>query len=135
MLKIISSELNILQCFVSDADGYEFYIVSLDNKQWHFEASNSEERDDWVSAIEQQILNSLQGNESSKGGKRINNPLEAASIQSIRARVTGNVTCVDCDAPSKSNIHPHVLLSVLLYSIILYLAYFTRNALLYFKFK
>lgn len=83
-----------------DADGYEFYIVSLDNKQWHFEASNSEERDEWVSAIEQQILNSLQGNESSKA-KRINNPMEAASIQSIRARVAGNSTCVDCDAPSK----------------------------------
>lgn len=83
-----------------DGDGFEFYIVSLDNKQWHFEASNSEERDDWVSAIEQQILNSLQGNESSKA-KRINNPLEAASIQSIRSRVAGNATCVDCDAPSK----------------------------------
>lgn len=75
--------------------------MSLDNKQWHFEASNSEERDDWVSAIEQQILNSLQGNESSKA-KRTNNPLEAASIQSIRARVNGNATCVDCDAPSNT---------------------------------
>lgn len=45
-----------------DSDGYEFLIVSLDNKQWHFEASNSEERDEWVTAIEQQILNSLQVN-------------------------------------------------------------------------
>jgi hypothetical protein len=45
---------------VTDSDGYEFFIVSLDNKQWHFEAGNSEERDEWVSAIEQQILNSLQ---------------------------------------------------------------------------
>lgn len=84
----------------SDSDVYEFYIVSLDNKQWHFEASNSEERDDWVSAIEQQILNSLQLNESSKT-KRSNNPMEATSIQSIRSRVPGNNLCVDCDAPSK----------------------------------
>jgi Arf-GAP/GTPase/ANK repeat/PH domain-containing protein 1/3 len=45
---------------ITDSDGYEFFIVSLDNKQWHFEAGNSEERDEWVSAIEQQILNSLQ---------------------------------------------------------------------------
>ena len=45
---------------ISDSDGYEFFIVSLDNKQWHFEAGNSEERDEWVTAIEQQILNSLQ---------------------------------------------------------------------------
>lgn len=50
----------ILWYYFSDSDGYEFLIVSLDNKQWHFEASNSEERDEWVSAIEQQILNSLQ---------------------------------------------------------------------------
>ena len=40
--------------------GFEFHIVSLDNKQWHFEASCAEERDEWVMAIEQQILNSLQ---------------------------------------------------------------------------
>jgi len=45
---------------VTDSDGYEFFIVSLDNKQWHFEAGNSEEHDEWVTAIEQQILNSLQ---------------------------------------------------------------------------
>lgn len=46
-----------------DADGgFEFHIVSLDNKQWFFEAHSSEERDEWVAAIEQQILNSLQVN-------------------------------------------------------------------------
>lgn len=130
LIEIISFELNI--CFVSDADGYEFYIVSLDNKQWHFEASNSEERDDWVSAIEQQILNSLQGNESSKGGKRINNPLEAASIQSIRARVTGNVTCVDCDAPSKSYIHSYISTSVSpIYSILQHALYYLQKTLFY----
>lgn len=44
----------------SDCNNFEFHIVSLDNKQWHFEASSGEERDEWVSAIEQQILNSLQ---------------------------------------------------------------------------
>jgi Arf-GAP/GTPase/ANK repeat/PH domain-containing protein 1/3 len=40
--------------------GFEFQIVSLDNKQWFFEANSVEERDEWVAAIEQQILNSLQ---------------------------------------------------------------------------
>lgn len=44
----------------ADTDGYEFLIVSLDNKQWQFEANSSEDRDEWVAAIEQQILNSLQ---------------------------------------------------------------------------
>lgn len=81
-----------------DSDTYEFYIVSLDNKQWHFDASTSEERDEWVAAIEQQILNSLQLNESSKAK---NNPVEQATIQSIKTRVPGNGTCVDCNALSK----------------------------------
>ena len=44
----------------NEQEQYEFHIVSLDNKQWHFEASSVEERDEWVQAIEQQILKSLQ---------------------------------------------------------------------------
>ncbi len=51
---------------VPDSDGYEFMIVSLDNKTWHFEAPTVEEREEWVTAIEQQILSSLQSNESNK---------------------------------------------------------------------
>lgn len=84
--------------------------MSLDNKQWHFEAASCEERDEWVSAIEQQILTSLQANESSKR----TNPVEQATIQSIRARVPGNTTCVDCDAPSKY--HNYLLLTFILHS-------------------
>lgn len=80
--------------------------MSLDNKQWHFEALSSEERDEWVTAIEQQILNSLQLNESSKG-KKVNNPMEAATIQTIRTRVPGNETCVDCDCPSMKLLFCH----------------------------
>lgn len=34
--------------FSTDADSYEFIIVSLEGKQWHFEAANCEERDEWV---------------------------------------------------------------------------------------
>lgn len=85
-----------------DSDGYEFHIVSLDNKQWYFEAQSFDvsisesddcildtnrcidkrvdvmiiyddvstvcvqEREDWVQAIEQQIMSRLQGLESSK---------------------------------------------------------------------
>ena len=46
----------------NEQEQFEFHIVSLDNKQWHFEAASVEERDEWVQAIEQQILNSLQVN-------------------------------------------------------------------------
>lgn len=51
-----------------------------------------------MAAIEQQILNSLQLNESSKAK---NNLAEQATIQSIKTRVPGNGICVDCDALSK----------------------------------
>ena len=51
-----------------EAEVFEFLIVSLDNKQWQFEANSAEERDEWVQAIEQQILNSLQVNMTSSGG-------------------------------------------------------------------
>lgn len=80
-----------------DEDGFEFYIVSLDSKQWNFEAANSEERDEWVSVIEQEIFKTLQGNESSK---KQQNPNDVLAMQAIRCRVSGNGNCVDCDSPN-----------------------------------
>lgn len=82
-----------------DSDAFEFYIVSLDNKQWHFEAATSDERDEWVSVIEQAIFKSLQANESANV-KQLSSS-EVASMQSIRSRVAGNGFCADCDAPSE----------------------------------
>lgn len=52
--------MTIVCIWFLDTDGFEFLIVSLDNKQWQFEANSSDDRDEWVAAIEQQILNSLQ---------------------------------------------------------------------------
>ncbi|KAM7351723.1 centaurin gamma 1A isoform 1-T3 [Cochliomyia hominivorax] len=83
---------------IDDSDGYEFYIVSLDSKQWHFEAANSEERDEWVAAIEQEIFKSLQTIESTKMKPATTS--ELASMVTIRTRVPGNGYCVDCDAPN-----------------------------------
>ncbi|XP_065357617.1 centaurin-gamma-1A isoform X2 [Calliphora vicina] len=83
---------------IDDSDGYEFYIVSLDSKQWHFEAANSEERDEWVAAIEQEIFKSLQTIESTKLKPATTS--ELASMVTIRTRVPGNGYCVDCDAPN-----------------------------------
>ncbi|EDW27352.1 GL21243 [Drosophila persimilis] len=81
-----------------DNDGYEFYIVSLDSKQWHFEAANSEERDEWVAAVEQEIFKSLQSIESSKTKQATSTDL--AAMLTIRQRVPGNGHCVDCGAPN-----------------------------------
>ncbi|XP_037960302.1 centaurin-gamma-1A isoform X2 [Teleopsis dalmanni] len=82
---------------IDDSDGYEFFIVSLDSKQWHFEAANSEERDEWVAAIEQEIFKSLQSIESTKMKPATTS--ELAAMVAIRTRVAGNGNCVDCNAP------------------------------------
>lgn len=98
----MSLQLRIFFSLFEDPDGFEFYIVSLDNKQWHFEAGNSEERDEWVFIIEQEIFKSLQGNESLKP-KTQNSGDVALIMQNIRCQVPGNGFCVDCDSPSKLN--------------------------------
>ncbi|XP_010884201.1 arf-GAP with GTPase, ANK repeat and PH domain-containing protein 3 isoform X2 [Esox lucius] len=78
-------------------ESFEFIIVSLTGQMWHFEASTYEERELWVTAIESQILASLQSCESMKNKSRLGSQSDAASIQSIR-NVRGNSFCVDCDA-------------------------------------
>ena len=100
--------------YSSDPDGYEFYIVSLDSKQWHFEAANSEERDEWVFIIEQEIFRSLQGNESSKA-KTQNSSDIAQMMQSIRTRVPGNDYCVDCDAPGELKMFTFESIELIIY--------------------
>lgn len=32
----------MIVCFCTDSDGYEFVIVSLDNRQWYFDAQTAE---------------------------------------------------------------------------------------------
>merc|ERR1712130_167457 len=79
-----------------EEETFELQIVSLDNKQWHFEAGSAEDRDEWVQAIEQQILNSLQGNESSKSkGTSGAGLVDQASITRLKSDVRGNSRCVD----------------------------------------
>ncbi|XP_035826760.1 arf-GAP with GTPase, ANK repeat and PH domain-containing protein 3 isoform X8 [Aplysia californica] len=80
-----------------DSDGYEFVIVSLENKQWHFEAQSGEDRDGWVDAIEQQILSSLQANDAGKNKKQTNS--DPAGLQAIR-NTPGNNMCADCGTPT-----------------------------------
>jgi len=88
----------ILICtfFLFLEDSFEFSIISLENKTWHFEANNAEERDSWITAIEQQILSSLQ---NSDGDKK--NETDAFKMHCIKNKVSGNDTCVDCSTPSE----------------------------------
>ncbi|KAH7640839.1 centaurin-gamma-1a-like protein [Dermatophagoides farinae] len=82
-----------------NSDGNEFVIVSLDNKQWHFNANNNDEREEWITAIEQQILSSLQNSEYDKSKLHNVNSVDDSAIHTIRT-VPGNKYCVDCEAPN-----------------------------------
>uniref|UniRef100_A0A1A7YVP5 ArfGAP with GTPase domain, ankyrin repeat and PH domain 2 n=1 Tax=Iconisemion striatum TaxID=60296 RepID=A0A1A7YVP5_9TELE len=83
----------------TDEENADFIIVSFTGQTWHFEAQSMEERDLWVSAIESQILASLQSCESGRNKARRSSQSEAVALQGIR-NTKGNSLCVDCEAPS-----------------------------------
>uniref|UniRef100_A0A8C6Q1N9 ArfGAP with GTPase domain, ankyrin repeat and PH domain 2 n=1 Tax=Nothobranchius furzeri TaxID=105023 RepID=A0A8C6Q1N9_NOTFU len=82
-----------------DEENADFIIISFTGQTWHFEAQSMEERDSWVSAIESQILASLQSCESGRNKNRRSSQSEAVALQGIR-NTKGNSLCVDCEAPS-----------------------------------
>uniref|UniRef100_A0A8P4G8N1 ArfGAP with GTPase domain, ankyrin repeat and PH domain 2 n=1 Tax=Dicentrarchus labrax TaxID=13489 RepID=A0A8P4G8N1_DICLA len=77
----------------------DFIIVSFTGQTWHFEAPSLEERDSWVTAIESQILASLQSCESGRNKARRSSQSEAVALQALR-NAKGNGLCVDCEAPN-----------------------------------
>lgn len=80
-----------------DEENADFIIVSFTGQTWHFEAPSLEERDSWVTAIESQILASLQSCESGRNKARRSSQSEAVALQAIR-NTKGNNLCVDCEA-------------------------------------
>uniref|UniRef100_A0A674ALY7 ArfGAP with GTPase domain, ankyrin repeat and PH domain 2 n=1 Tax=Salmo trutta TaxID=8032 RepID=A0A674ALY7_SALTR len=82
-----------------DEENTGFIIVSSTGQTWHFEAQSLEDRDAWVTAIESQILASLQSCESLRNKARRSSQSEAVAIQAIR-NAKGNSFCVDCEAPN-----------------------------------
>ncbi|XP_041656176.1 arf-GAP with GTPase, ANK repeat and PH domain-containing protein 2 isoform X4 [Cheilinus undulatus] len=95
-LKSFGSLRNINKTEEENAD---FIIVSFTGQTWHFEAQSQEDRDSWVSAIESQILASLQSCESGRNKARRSSQSEAVALQAIR-NAKGNGLCVDCEAPN-----------------------------------
>ncbi|KAM4562264.1 arf-GAP with GTPase, ANK repeat and PH domain-containing protein 2 isoform 3-T3 [Odontesthes bonariensis] len=83
----------------TDEENADFIIISFTGQTWHFEAQSQEERDSWVSAIESQILASLQSCESGRNKARRSSHSEAMALQAIR-NAKGNSLCVDCEAPN-----------------------------------
>ncbi|KAM6982088.1 arf-GAP with GTPase, ANK repeat and PH domain-containing protein 2 isoform 5-T5 [Tautogolabrus adspersus] len=82
-----------------EEENADFIIVSFTGQTWHFEAQSQEDRDSWVSAIESQILASLQSCESGRNKARRSSQSEAVALQAIR-NAKGNSLCVDCEAPN-----------------------------------
>ncbi|XP_047225058.1 arf-GAP with GTPase, ANK repeat and PH domain-containing protein 2 isoform X2 [Girardinichthys multiradiatus] len=80
-----------------EEENADFIIVSFTGQTWHFEAPSLEERDSWVTAIESQILASLQSCESGRNKARRSSQSEAVALQAIR-NTKGNNLCVDCEA-------------------------------------
>ncbi|XP_028266151.1 arf-GAP with GTPase, ANK repeat and PH domain-containing protein 2 isoform X2 [Parambassis ranga] len=80
-----------------EEENADFIIVSFTGQTWHFEAQSLEDRDSWVSAIESQILASLQSCESGRNKARRSSQSEAVALQAIR-NAKGNSLCVDCEA-------------------------------------
>ncbi|KAM6924794.1 arf-GAP with GTPase, ANK repeat and PH domain-containing protein 2 isoform 4-T4 [Xenentodon cancila] len=80
-----------------EEENADFIIVSFTGQTWHFEAQSLEDRDSWVSAIESQILASLQSCESGRNKARRSSQSEAVALQAIR-NAKGNGLCVDCEA-------------------------------------
>ncbi|XP_049920384.1 arf-GAP with GTPase, ANK repeat and PH domain-containing protein 2 isoform X1 [Epinephelus moara] len=93
-LKSFGSLRNINKTEEENAD---FIIVSFTGQTWHFEAQSLEDRDSWVTAIESQILASLQSCESGRNKARRSSQSEAVALQAIR-NAKGNSLCVDCEA-------------------------------------
>ncbi|XP_071333540.1 arf-GAP with GTPase, ANK repeat and PH domain-containing protein 2 isoform X5 [Trachinotus anak] len=82
-----------------EEENADFIIVSFTGQTWHFEAQSQEDRDSWVTAIESQILASLQSCESGRNKARRSSQSEAVALQAIR-NAKGNGLCVDCEAPN-----------------------------------
>ncbi|KAM4737607.1 arf-GAP with GTPase, ANK repeat and PH domain-containing protein 2 isoform 2-T2 [Anableps anableps] len=80
-----------------EEENADFIIVSFTGQMWHFEAQSLEERDSWVTAIQSQILASLQSCESGRNKARRSSQSEAVALQAIR-NTKGNNLCVDCEA-------------------------------------
>lgn len=85
-----------------DDSDCEFRIVSLENKEWRFEAESSAERTLWVNEINDQILSSLQCLRSDKlpcGSGTSQVLADKYAINAIKT-VPGNDKCADCCAPN-----------------------------------
>nr|CAB3220519.1 arf-GAP with GTPase, ANK repeat and PH domain-containing protein 3 [Phallusia mammillata] len=72
-------------------ENLEFHLVSMDGDTWQFLTSSVQERDSWVTALERQIMLSLQSNSSHANIKQ-------HTYERSLNEIAGNSVCVDCGA-------------------------------------
>jgi len=76
-------------------DNYGFTLISMDNKLWEFESASEAERDEWVSAVQNNIMSVLQGTQSTKSKSSV----DTGIVQKLKS-IPGNEFCADCGAPN-----------------------------------
>eukprot|EP00047_Mylnosiga_fluctuans_P017105 m.58771 g.58771 ORF g.58771 m.58771 type:complete len:678 (-) comp6924_c0_seq1:86-2119(-) len=76
----------------------QFTIVSLDGRQWKFEAQSAAEAASWVTAIEQEIAAALQRDVATAVASKASGRELTAAQQSQILAVAGNTVCADCGA-------------------------------------
>jgi len=79
-----------------------FSITYYDGKTWDFECHTTEERDEWVKAIEDQIMKAFQDRPTSPldDKESCRTPPDGMSVQDKLMSVPGNDKCADCGAPN-----------------------------------
>uniref|UniRef100_A0A1I8HIC8 G domain-containing protein n=1 Tax=Macrostomum lignano TaxID=282301 RepID=A0A1I8HIC8_9PLAT len=88
---------------VEESDGYEFMIVSLENRTWHFEAASQEERDEWPARPvslrqlrhQRRLVELPRRRRRSGGGGSGGGSSGSGSIRGV----FGNSECADCGRP------------------------------------
>lgn len=80
------------------SEEFEFHLVSLDGTTYYFSCPSSYDRDQWVSLIEQQIMNVLQNGTSNK--HKTDSPMAMNFNLSTLHSIPGNNVCVDCGVPN-----------------------------------
>eukprot|EP00794_Sanderia_malayensis_P003383 gene3383-3873_t len=98
-------------------DDMVFTIISLDGKSWDFESTTPDERDIWVSTIEQQILKAFQTGIGNRKQERITSSSSTCSTTSLKSSlrtIAGNDRCADCGSqdPEWASINLGILVCI-----------------------
>jgi len=102
----------------TEDDDMLFTVISLDGKSWDFESTTPEERDNWIEAIEKQILkafqNGLGGTAKQERCASDSSAYSGSSVKSSLRSIAGNDRCADCGSldPEWASINLGILICI-----------------------